>query len=88
MDNIEIAPGTQIHTGQIGTSQIPDAMDIATEDMAMSGKGSMDTTGTGLSQHAENDVRPDEHGDRKEHPSEFYSSVKSSTNSQQMDETL
>lgn len=88
LDNIEIAPGTQIHTGQIGTSLIPDAMDVSTEDIALSGKASMDTTGAGLSQQAENDVRPEEHGDRKEHPSEYYSSVKSSANSQLMDETL
>lgn len=41
LDGVEVAPGTQIFTGQAGTSLIPDAMDVATTS-ASSGKGSQD----------------------------------------------
>eukprot|EP01034_Spumella_vulgaris_P032201 gene32201-39763_t len=41
LDGVEAAPGTQIFTGQAGTSQIPDAMRGLTTDVA-SGKGVSD----------------------------------------------
>lgn len=41
LDGVEAAPGTQIFTGQAGTSIIPDAMDVAVTS-APSGKGTSD----------------------------------------------
>lgn len=42
LDNVEIAPGTQIYTGQIGTSQIPESMDVVIDD-AVAGKATSDS---------------------------------------------
>mmetsp|Transcript_4506 Transcript_4506/g.4627 ORF Transcript_4506/g.4627 Transcript_4506/m.4627 type:complete len:435 (-) Transcript_4506:28-1332(-) len=59
LDSIEAVPGTQIHTGQIGTSQIPHMMDIEEESQ---------------NEKEENnpDKRPEESGGRAEHPGELY----------------
>ena len=42
LDGVESAPGTQIFTGQIGTSQIPAKFDSMTTDME-SGRGTADS---------------------------------------------
>lgn len=43
LDRAEAAPGTQIFTGQTGTSQIPGPLDSGTVGMRAQGKGSMDS---------------------------------------------
>jgi hypothetical protein len=54
LDDVEIAPGAQIFTGQTGTSQIPDAMDITT-DVTHQSKGTLDTSrGSADSRHTAN----------------------------------
>lgn len=61
LDEIEIAPGTQIHTGQIGTTQIPPSF----------------PTSVNANDKDENpDVRPNENGGKPEHPVEFYDTQK------------
>lgn len=42
MDSLESAPSVQIHTGQIGTTQIPSAMDVHVEMTAVS-KSTLDS---------------------------------------------
>jgi histone deacetylase 1/2 len=44
LDGVEAAPGTQIFTGQEGTSQIPAAMTGFTQDDAPSGKSTVDSS--------------------------------------------
>lgn len=42
LENVEVAPSTQIFTGQIGTTQIPDYMDVVQDDQNPT-KDTMDT---------------------------------------------
>lgn len=42
LDHVEAAPGTQIFTGQTGTTQIPDEMDVVSSNPG--NKGSIDGT--------------------------------------------
>ena len=60
LDGIEIAPGTQIHTGQVGTTQIPASFPTSGEDV----------------KDEDPDTRPHESGGKPEHPAEFYLSSK------------
>ena len=60
LDGVEIAPGTQIFTGQDGTTTIPDAFPTATED------------DRDRSTAAGDDTKPDEAGGKPEHPAEFF----------------
>ena len=44
LDGVEAAPGTQIYTGQEGTSQIPDSLSGLTASDRVTGKGTSDTS--------------------------------------------
>ena len=61
LDGVEIAPGTQIHTGAAGTTQIPDSF-----------QGLTTNGDDGLAEESNPDKRPHESGGKPEHPAEFY----------------
>ena len=63
LDGVEIAPGTQIFTGQDGTTTIPDAFPTATQDDRERATGA--------------DTKPDETGGKPEHPAEFFAAPRS-----------
>ena len=97
LDEVEIAPGTQIFTGQDGTTQIPGPFPHSVTDDDVLSSRVRDSTGgsggsggsvklllgggysvsqettTGGSESTRSDVREDERGGRREHPSEYYS---------------
>ena len=87
MDGVEIAPGTQIFTGQDGTTLIPSSFPHSTLNENHS-SGVRDSTtimshdrgesrdnenhGGDLGNSMDGDQKEDESGGRPEHPSEFY----------------
>ena len=70
LDGVEIAPGTQIFTGQTGTTQIPGAFPTATISDDAYGSRVRDGEGDAFD---DSDRKPDERGGKPEHPAEFYS---------------
>ena len=85
LDGVEIAPGTQIYTGQDGTTLIPGPFPHSVQDdsnltsrvkdSTISGGTASSSSSSGVEENTterDPDRRDDERGGRPEHPSEFY----------------